>query len=215
MPDGRDWRLSVLYIILTREGKAYPSFLPWCPAIAATTLPVACAWSVRTTGFDDYKTLYATIFLMSSQPPIAVVTGSSSGIGRAIAVVLAADGANVIIHTRANREGAEETAALIRQHGGDATVLVADLSQESSRRQLVESAWQWHSGVDIWINNAGADVLTGEPAGWSFERKLDALFRVDLAATMALSRDAGADESAGPRHDHQHRLGPGRSGYGR
>ncbi len=56
---------------------------------------------------------------------------------------------------------------------------------------LVETAWKWRGGVDIWVNNAGADVLTGEPADWPFERKLDELLRVDVPATLALSRDAG------------------------
>ena len=46
--------------------------------------------------------------------------------------------------------------------------------------------------VDVWINNAGADVLTGEAAEWSFEEKLDRLWRVNVVATMRLSRLAGA-----------------------
>jgi 3-oxoacyl-[acyl-carrier protein] reductase len=46
-------------------------------------------------------------------------------------------------------------------------------------------------GVDIWVNNAGADVLTGEPAGWSFPEKLQRLWEVDVQGTIFLSRMAG------------------------
>jgi 3-oxoacyl-[acyl-carrier protein] reductase len=51
-------------------------------------------------------------------------------------------------------------------------------------------AWNWRA-VDIWINNAGADVLTGEAANWSFEEKLAALWQVDVVATLRLSREVG------------------------
>jgi 3-oxoacyl-[acyl-carrier protein] reductase len=129
---------------------------------------------------------------MSTQSPVAVVTGSSSGIGRAMAVALASAGANVVVHARSNRPGAEETAALVRQAGGDVQVELSDLSDPSTHDRLVEQAWQWHGRVDIWVNNAGADVLTGPAATWPFARKLEQLWRVDVAATLALSRGAGA-----------------------
>ena len=128
---------------------------------------------------------------MSNQPPIAVVTGSSSGIGRAMALALAADGTHVVIHARSNRPGAEETATLVRQAGGKALVLLCDLSDPTTHEPLVEQAWNWQGRVDIWVNNAGADVLTGPAAAWPFARKLEALMRVDVAATLALSRAAG------------------------
>ncbi len=47
-------------------------------------------------------------------------------------------------------------------------------------------------GFDVWVNNAGADVLTGEAAGWDWERKLDLLLAVDLKGTIACSKAAGA-----------------------
>jgi 3-oxoacyl-[acyl-carrier protein] reductase len=120
----------------------------------------------------------------------AVVTGSSSGIGRAIALELAAAGADCLIHARKNRDGAEAVAAEIRRDGGKAEVVLADLADES-QDSLVEQAFHWRSQIHIWINNAGADTLTGPAANWSFEQKLDTLWKIDVLATIRLSRAVG------------------------
>jgi 3-oxoacyl-[acyl-carrier protein] reductase len=120
----------------------------------------------------------------------AVVTGSSSGIGRAIAIELARAGANVFVHARQNRAGADEAASQVRSFGREAQVLLSDLSEPAQQDELVAEAWRWRP-MDIWINNAGFDVLTGEAASWSFEDKLAALWRVDVVATLRLSRAVG------------------------
>jgi 2-amino-4-hydroxy-6-hydroxymethyldihydropteridine diphosphokinase len=122
----------------------------------------------------------------------AMVTGSSSGIGCAIALELAAGGADVIIHRRRTGEEAEDIAARARTLGVRSWVLRADVTEPMSRRELIERAWDLWQGLDIWINNAGADTLTGAQASWSFERKLAELLAVDVMATIALSRDVGA-----------------------
>lgn len=122
----------------------------------------------------------------------AVVTGSSSGIGRAAALELAAAGAAVVVHARRNRSGAEAVAAEIRAGGGAAHVALADFAAADEADRFVESAWAWRGAVDVWFNNAGVDTLTGEAAGWDFQRKLQALWSIDVAATMRLSRAAGA-----------------------
>jgi NAD(P)-dependent dehydrogenase (short-subunit alcohol dehydrogenase family) len=120
----------------------------------------------------------------------AVVTGSSSGIGRAIALELAHLGANVLVHARQNCHDAEKVALHARSLGRDARVVLAELSELSEQDRLVESAWKWRP-IDIWINNAGTDVLTGEAAAWSFEQKLAALWKVDAVASLRLSRAVG------------------------
>lgn len=131
------------------------------------------------------------------QGRVAVVTGASSGLGRSIACELAAAGADVVVHFRANRDGAEETARMIRQSGRDTLVVSADVADEAACRALVEAAWGWRGRVDAWINNAGADVLTGEARQWSFEQKLARLWQVDVQGTTTLTRLAGARMSAG------------------
>lgn len=122
---------------------------------------------------------------------VAVVTGSSSGIGRAIALELAAAGADVLVHARRHRDAAEEVAGLVRGRDVAAHVVMADLADEDGRQQLLDAAWRWRSDIQIWVNNAGADVLTGETARWPFARKLQTLWHVDVAATVLLSREVG------------------------
>jgi len=121
----------------------------------------------------------------------AVVTGSSRGIGQAIALELADAGADVVLHGWRHPEEARVTAETIRQKGREVLVILADLAEPAQQDRLAEEAWQWRQGVDIWINNAGADVLTGEAAGWPFEQRLEALWRVDVVGAIRLSRQVG------------------------
>ncbi|HUE73693.1 MAG TPA: SDR family oxidoreductase, partial [Pirellulaceae bacterium] len=122
---------------------------------------------------------------------VAVVTGASGGIGRAICRELAAAGADIVVHGRRS-EAADEAAAEVRAAGRQAQVILADLADTHTLDDLVRQAWEWKGGISIWINAAGVDVLTGESADWTFEKKLDALWQVDVRATMILSRLAGA-----------------------
>lgn len=122
---------------------------------------------------------------------IAVVTGSSSGIGRAIAVELAQAGCHVLVHGCTNDAGAEETRQLVDACGVSARVELLDLADKLSCEQLVDRAWAWLGGVDIWINNAGVDVLTTELTEASFDEKLSRLWAVDVMGTIFLSRNVG------------------------
>ncbi len=137
--------------------------------------------------------------MSSLQGLTAVVTGSTSGIGRAIALEFAAAGAEVLVHGRRSRDAARSVADAVLRQGVDAAVEMADIADRAQARDLVERAWNWRGKVDIWVNNAGADTLTGEAAGWSFERKLDALWQTDVRGTIELARLAGARMKAGGR----------------
>lgn len=122
----------------------------------------------------------------------AVVTGSSSGIGRAIALELAQAGAQVLVHARCSADAARAVSAEIAALGRKSEVLLHDIGDSGAHQAFVERAWAWQGAVDIWVNNAGADLLTGEPGKWPFERKLAELLRVDVTGTMLLARLAGA-----------------------
>lgn len=119
----------------------------------------------------------------------AVVTGSSRGIGRAIALELARAGASVLVHAR-SRPDAEAVAAAVRALGAQSHVALCDLADTASHASLVEQAWAWRAPT-IWVNNAGADILTGHAARLSFDDKLNLLWHVDVRATARLSRLAG------------------------
>jgi 3-oxoacyl-[acyl-carrier protein] reductase len=120
------------------------------------------------------------------------VTGSSSGIGRAIALALAERGADVLVHANVSRERALQVVELIRSKGVRSELLLADLRDPASTANLAEDAWRQFDGLDIWINNAGADTLTGPAGKLPFEQKLQMLWEVDVLATMRLSRLIGA-----------------------
>ena len=119
------------------------------------------------------------------------MTGASGGIGRAIALELARQGAEIVLHGHRRLPLAEKLAtdihALVRQ----AVVLSADLANAAARTEFATAAWRWRSGIDILVNAAGADVLTGDAAPWPFDRKLQALWEVDVLATLDLSRNLG------------------------
>jgi 3-oxoacyl-[acyl-carrier protein] reductase len=121
----------------------------------------------------------------------AVVTGGSSGIGAAIAEAFGAAGATVLLTHRDSAEDASGVAERIVRRGGQAQVARADLGSRGGCEALVEEARERLGGLDVWVNNAGADVLTGEAAGWDWERKLDVLLAVDLKGTVACSYAVG------------------------
>jgi 3-oxoacyl-[acyl-carrier protein] reductase len=121
----------------------------------------------------------------------ALVTGSTSGIGRAIALELAAGGADLLIHGRRSRDRAGEVAKACVAAGVRADIVMADLRDPAACRQLAEVAWRHWNGLDILVCNAGADTLTGDAARWPFEKKLAELWAIDVESTIALSRALG------------------------
>ena len=86
---------------------------------------------------------------------VAIVTGSSSGIGRAIAERLAQDGATVVVNYHAREEKAREVAAGIQASGGAAAVIQADMSRVTEAQRLVQETFHQFHRLDILVNNAG------------------------------------------------------------
>ena len=97
----------------------------------------------------------------------------------------------MLLTHRASPERAREVADAIAADGGRALVRQADLSTRAACDELVADARAELGRIDVWVNNAGADVLTGDAAAWDWERKLDTLLAVDLKGTIACSYAAG------------------------
>ena len=116
-----------------------------------------------------------------------VVTGASSGIGRAIAIACARAGADVVATYHRNERGAEGTAEQIRAMARRAGVFQLDVTSVESIDSLAQAVAKMMGRVDVWVNNAGADILTGSGESLSRFEKLDRLLAVDLRGTMLAS----------------------------
>lgn len=92
---------------------------------------------------------------MGLQGKVALVTGASRGIGRAIAIALAKQGASIIVNYSGNKARAEETAADIRAVGAEALVWQSDISDEKSVQDMVKQSVDHFGHLDIVVNNAG------------------------------------------------------------
>jgi len=119
-----------------------------------------------------------------------LVTGASSGIGRAIALAAARSGADVAITYRVNETGVREVEREIARLGRRSFVSQLDLADDRSIHALGQAARRAFGRLDVWINNAGADILTGANAKLPLAEKLDMLLRVDLRGTMLASWEA-------------------------
>jgi 3-oxoacyl-[acyl-carrier protein] reductase len=95
------------------------------------------------------------------------------------------------VHARRAAIEAESLADQVRRLGRSATVLLADLGLAVSLPTFVDDCWRALRSVDVWVNNAGADLLTGEDARRSFEEKLQVLLDVDVRSSVVLSKLAG------------------------
>jgi NAD(P)-dependent dehydrogenase (short-subunit alcohol dehydrogenase family) len=90
----------------------------------------------------------------------ALVTGSSAGIGRAVAIALAGEGVAVAVHGR-DRGRAEETARTIEAAGGSAYVAIGDLATDDGARAVIDSVGHALDGLDILVNNIGGNESAG------------------------------------------------------
>ena len=86
---------------------------------------------------------------------VALVTGGSRGIGRAIAIRLAREGAKVAVNYAGNQAAAEEVRAIIEEQGGTAVIVQADVSDSAAAAEMVAHVHEQLGGLDILINNAG------------------------------------------------------------
>jgi glucose 1-dehydrogenase len=125
-------------------------------------------------------------------PRSAVVTGSSSGIGRAIALRLAADGFWVLLADirREPLTGGEPTDRLIGRHGGDGEYLAADVSRRDDCERLVARACERTGSLDVLINNAALAGEYSKPLAQTEDSDFDAILAVNLRGPFLLCRAA-------------------------
>ncbi|HZH80586.1 MAG TPA: SDR family oxidoreductase [Gemmatimonadales bacterium] len=118
---------------------------------------------------------------------VVLVTGASSGIGRAIALACAEAGADVALSYHTNEQGATEVAGGVQAVGRRAHISRVDATDPDDLQRLARDVGAAFGRVDVWINNAGADILTGRTAKESRLEKLDLLLAVDLRGTILAS----------------------------
>jgi glucose 1-dehydrogenase len=117
---------------------------------------------------------------------IAVVTGSSSGIGQGIAVRFAEEGARVVVDYVGHPDGADQTLGMIKKASGEAVICQADVTSMSDIRKLIDTAWQTWGGCDILVNNAGIDK---EADFWNVtEADYDKVLDVNLKGPFFLTQ---------------------------
>lgn len=125
--------------------------------------------------------------ILSLAGKVVVVTGASSGIGRAIALACAEAGADVAVTYHTNERGATDVAGAIQAAGRRLHVSRVDTADPADVERLAREVGTAFGRVDVWINNAGADILTGETRTDSRLAKLDLLLAVDLRGTILAS----------------------------
>jgi glucose 1-dehydrogenase len=117
---------------------------------------------------------------------VAIVTGSGSGIGKAIAIRLASEGASLVVDYRNHIEQAQDTKAKVEAAGGKAILVQADVSILADTQNLVDQAYKQLGRCDILVNNAGIEI---ESPFWDVtEKDYDAVLNVNLKGAFFLTQ---------------------------
>ncbi len=125
--------------------------------------------------------LYAMTLL---EDKVTVITGASSGIGRAIALACAGEGAQVVVNYNRSKGRAQDVVREFKGLPGQAVAIQADVADQDSVDSLLEKVTTRFGRIDVWVNNAGADILTGSGAELTDREKLSGLIDVDLRGTI-------------------------------
>jgi 3-oxoacyl-[acyl-carrier protein] reductase len=129
---------------------------------------------------------------MASYPSLknksAIVTGASRGIGRAIALRLAQDGANVIVNYASRSAEAAEVVGMIEKMGAKARAVRGDVSETADLKRVFDEAVGEFGGVDILVNNAGAILY--KTVAETTDAEFDRLFAVNVRGTFLACREA-------------------------
>ena len=134
---------------------------------------------------------------MSLKGKVAIVTGASRGIGRAIAEQLAAEGATVVVNYASQAEKAREVVESIEQAGGSAIALQGDLSKVVDIEALFAKTKERFRHVDIVVNNAGVGLF--KPHTEVTEAEFDHLFNLNAKGTFFVLQQAARHVTDGGR----------------
>ncbi len=117
---------------------------------------------------------------------VAIVTGSSSGIGQAIALRLGSEGASVVVDYLTHPDGANETKSKIEASGSKAIIVQADITKTEEVQKMVEKAYAELGGCDILVNNAGVEKHA--PFWEATEADYDLVLGTNLKAAFFLTQ---------------------------
>ncbi|PFG37825.1 hypothetical protein ATL41_2605 [Flavimobilis soli] len=121
----------------------------------------------------------------------ALITGGDSGIGRAVAIAYAREGADVALSYLAEeQEDAEETARWVREAGRNVTLLPGDLRDEETARKVVRDAVEALGGLDVLVNNAGFQMARRDSIADVTTDELDRVFKTNLYSLFWVTQEA-------------------------
>ncbi len=132
------------------------------------------------------------------QGKVAIVTGASKGIGAAIAVRLAQEGASIVVNYARSQSEAERVVDLVRQHGGVACGIQADVSKEDDVKRLFAAAKASYGRIDILVNNAGVydqaalEDITEQQYHWHFNLNVLGVLLASKEAAAYFGEDGGS-----------------------
>ena len=128
---------------------------------------------------------------------VAIVTGASRGIGRAIALRLSQEGASVVVNYARGAQQAKDVVSAIEAAGGQALAVQADVRKTAEIRDLFDRTQETYSQIDILVNNAG--VILYKPLAEVTEAEFDNLFAINVKGTFFACQEAAKRMAEGGR----------------
>jgi len=141
--------------------------------------------------------------MTQAEHPTAIVTGASRGIGRAIAAALGGRGFNVAVNYFSRADAAEESASAVRDAGGQAVIVQADVGRADDRADLVKKTIEQFGRIDLLVNNAGippaqrADLL--DTSEETYDRVMDTNLKGPFFLTQRVARHMVESKQAGDK----------------